>query len=68
MLKCGSNLLHTIVNLANLKIMFIWLFGHLLEEIEFSANAKSSMRVSPFTAAMPKLTRPICTSVFSATF
>ena len=39
-----------IVNLANLKIMS----GRLFEEIEFTANAKSSMQVSPCTTAMQK--------------
>ena len=37
-----------IVNLANLRTMF----GHLFEEIEFTAYAKNSMQVSPYTAVM----------------
>ena len=36
-----------IINLANLKTMF----GYLFEEIEFTTNAKSSMQVSPCTTA-----------------
>ena len=40
-----------IVNLANLKVMFIWLF-FFFEKLEFTANGKSSMQVSPYTAAM----------------
>ena len=39
-----------IINLANLRTMF----GYLFEEIEFTANAKSSMQVSPCTTAMQK--------------
>ena len=39
-----------IINLANLRTMF----GYLFEEIEFTANAKSSMQVSPCTTAMEK--------------
>ena len=31
-------------NLANLKIMFIWLF---LKEVEFTANSKNSIQLSP---------------------
>ena len=41
----------SIINLANLKIMFIWLF---FEEMEFTANAKSLMQVFPCTTAMQK--------------
>ena len=40
-----------IINFANLKVMFIWLF---FEEIELTANAKSLMQVFPCTAAMQK--------------
>ena len=40
-----------IINLSNLRTMF----GYLFEEIEFTANAKSSMQVSPCTTAMQKL-------------
>ena len=36
------------VNPTNLKIMF----GRLFEEIEFTANSKSSIKVSPYTTAM----------------
>ena len=39
-----------ITNLAVLRTMF----GYLFEEIEFTGNAKSSMQVSPCTAAMQK--------------
>ena len=39
-----------IINLANLRIMF----GYLFEEIEFTGNVKSSMRVSLCTTAMQK--------------
>ena len=39
-----------IINLAKLRTMF----GYLFEEIEFTANAKSSMQVSPCTTAMQK--------------
>ena len=39
-----------ITNLAVLRTMF----GYLFEEIEFTANAKSSMQVSPCTTAMQK--------------
>ena len=39
-----------IINLANLRTMF----GYLFEEIEFTANAKSSMQVSSCTTAMEK--------------
>ena len=39
-----------IINLANLRTMF----GYLFEEIEFTANAKSSMQVSPCTTVMQK--------------
>ena len=39
-----------IINLANLKIMF----GYLFEEIEFTTNAKSSIQVSPCTTAKQK--------------
>ena len=39
-----------IIYLANLRTMF----GYLFEEIEFTANAKSSMQVSPCTTAMQK--------------
>ena len=53
-----------IINLANLRTMF----GYLFEEIEFTANAKSSMQVSPCTTAMKNFTHLICTAVFSATF
>ena len=68
-----------IINLDNLRTMF----GYLFEEIKFTANAKSSMQVSPCTTAnMQKvqckclhaqqpcknLTHLICTAVFSATF
>ena len=37
-----------IISLANLRTMF----GYLFEEIEFTANAKCSMQVSPCTTAM----------------
>ena len=37
-----------IINLANLRIMF----GYLFKESEFTANVKSSMQVSPCTTAM----------------
>ena len=39
-----------IINLANLRTMF----GYLFEGIEFTANAKSLMQVSPCTTAMEK--------------
>ena len=39
-----------IINLANLRTMFSFLF----KESEFTANAKSSMQVSPCTTAMQK--------------
>ena len=39
-----------IINLANLRTMFSYLF----KESEFTANAKSSMQVSPCTTAMQK--------------
>ena len=39
-----------ITNLAVLRTMF----GYLFEEIEFTANAKSSMQVSPCTTVMQK--------------
>ena len=39
-----------IINLANLRNMF----GYLFEGIEFTANAKSLMQVSPCTTAMEK--------------
>ena len=38
------------IHLANLRTMFRYLF----EEIEFTANAKSSMQVSPCTTTMRK--------------
>ena len=68
-----------IINLANLRTMF----GYLIEEIKFTANAETSMQVSPCTTAnMQKvqckclhaqqpcknLTHLICTAVFSTTF
>ena len=37
-----------IINLANLRTMF----GYLFKEIEFTANAISSMQVSPCATAM----------------
>ena len=39
-----------IINQANLRIMF----GYLFKESEFTANARSSMQVSPCTTAMQK--------------
>ena len=48
------------VNLANLKIMF----GRLFEEIEFTANSKSSIKVSPYTTAMQKIQTYIHGSFF----
>ena len=39
-----------IINLANLRTMF----GYLFKESEFTANAKSSMQMSPCTTAMQK--------------
>ena len=39
-----------IINLANLRTMF----GYLFKESEFTANAESSMQVSPCTTAMQK--------------
>ena len=39
-----------IINQANLRIMF----GYLFKESEFTANVKSSMQVSPCTTAMQK--------------
>ena len=39
-----------IINLANLRTMF----GYLFKESEFTANARSSMQVSPCTTAMQK--------------
>ena len=39
-----------IINLANLRTMF----GYLFEEIEYIVNAKSSVQVSPCTTAMQK--------------
>ena len=39
-----------IINLANLRTMF----GYLFKESEFTANAKNSMQVSPCTTAMQK--------------
>ena len=39
------------VNLANLKIIFTWLF---FEEIKFAAMKKSLMQVSPCAAHMQK--------------
>ena len=39
-----------IINLSNLRTIF----GYLFEEIEFTANTKSSMQVSPCTTAMQK--------------
>ena len=39
-----------IINLANLRTMF----GYLFKESEFTANAKRSMQVSPCTTAMQK--------------
>ena len=39
-----------IISLTNLRTMFDYLF----EEIEFTANAESSMQVSPCTTAMQK--------------
>ena len=53
-----------IINLANLRTMF----GYLFKESEFTANAKNSMQVSPCTTAMQKFTHLRCTAVFSATF
>ena len=40
-----------IINLANLRTMF----GYLFEEIEYIVNAKSSVQVSPCTTAMQKV-------------
>ena len=53
-----------IISLANLRTMF----GYLFEEIEFTANAKSSMQVPPRTTASKNFTHLICTAVSSATF
>ena len=39
-----------IINLANLRTMF----GYLFKESEFTANAKNSMQVSPCTTVMQK--------------
>ena len=50
-----------ITNLAVLRTMF----GYLFEEIEFTGNAKSSMQVSPCTAAMQKFhISYMCSSFF----
>ena len=39
-----------VINLANLRTMF----GYLFKESEFTANAKSSVQVSPCTTAMQR--------------
>ena len=52
--KCELMQSKGIINLAVLRTMFAYLFG----EIKFTANAKSSMEVSPCTTAMQKF----CTS------
>ena len=44
-----------ITNLAYLRTMF----GYLFEEIEFTANAKTSMQVSPCLTAMHKFHRVV---------
>ena len=53
-----------IINLANLRTMF----GYLFKESEFTANTENSMQVSPCTTVMQKFTHLRCTAVFSATF
>ena len=53
-----------IINLANLTTMF----GYLFEEIEFTANAKSSMQVSPHTTVMRRFHTSYLRSSFSVTF
>ena len=50
-----------IINLANLRTMF----GYLFKESEFTANAKSSMQVSPCTTAMQKFYTSYMHSSFS---
>ena len=50
-----------IINLAN----FWTMFGYLFEEIEFTANAKSSIRVSPCTTGMQKFHTSYMHSSFS---
>ena len=49
-----------IMSLTNLRTMFDYLF----EEIEFTANAKSSIQVSPCTTAMQKFHRSYMHSSF----
>ena len=53
-----------IINLANLRTMF----GYLFEEIEFTANAKSSMQVSPCTNHAPYITKGLRNAIMERSY
>ena len=52
------------INLANLRFMF----GYLFEEIEFTANAKNSMQVSPCTNHVAYVTKGLRNAIMKRSY